>query len=243
MHPIRPLALAALVGCDVGALYALRRAPVRAVHRIGAPHAWFATAGADRAIATLTAAALWLAAAWLGAGLAFSLAARLPGAVGTAAGTAGRVVLPRLVLRLVAGSAGLGVLVAPLAAGAHPPPRPAPTSATAPALPGPAWPSEPGTPTVPGPSWPSRQPATHPPPAPSPAARERSSETVRVRSGDSLWLLAARRLGPDADAQQIGVEWPRWYAANRAVIGPDPDLIVPGQVLRAPAASQQEGQP
>jgi nucleoid-associated protein YgaU len=79
-------------------------------------------------------------------------------------------------------------------------------------------------------------------PAPRPAARDQTSETVRVRAGDSLWLLAARRLGPHADARQIGAEWPRWYAANRAVIGPDPSLIVAGQVLHAPAAHHQKGQ-
>jgi nucleoid-associated protein YgaU len=243
MDRFRALVFIALVGCDGAALYVLRAAPMRAARGIGAAHAWFATAGADRAIATLAAAALWLVAGWLGAGMACCLVARLPGAVGATAGAAGRAVLPRLVLRLVAGSVGLGVLVAPVAAGAHPPPRPAPVSSAAPTVPGPAWPSEPAAPTVPGPSWPSHQPANHPPPAPRPAAHDRSAETVRVRPGDSLWLLAARRLGPHADAEQIGAEWPRWYAANRAVIGPDPDLIVPGQVLHTPAASQQEGQP
>jgi nucleoid-associated protein YgaU len=243
MNRFRAPALVALVGGDGAALYLLRAAPLRAARGIGAAHAWFATVGADQAIATLAAAVLWLVAGWLGFGLACCLAARLPGAVGAAAGAAGRVVLPRLLLRLAAGSIGLGVLVAPVAAGAHPPPRPAPASSVAPTLPGPAWPSDQAAPTVPGPSWPSHQPANHTSPAPRPAAHDRSAETVRVRTGDSLWLLAARRLGPDADARQIGAEWPRWYGANRAVIGPDPDLIIPGQVLHAPAASQQEGQP
>ncbi|WP_425600034.1 hypothetical protein [Ornithinimicrobium sufpigmenti] len=36
--------------------------------------------------------------------------------------------------------------------------------------------------------------------------------------------------------QDIAEEWPRWYAANRELIGPDPDLILPGQELRIPAA-------
>jgi hypothetical protein len=30
--------------------------------------------------------------------------------------------------------------------------------------------------------------------------------------------------------------WPRWYAANRDAIGPDPDLLRPGTVLHPPAA-------
>jgi nucleoid-associated protein YgaU len=33
----------------------------------------------------------------------------------------------------------------------------------------------------------------------------------------------------------VAASWPRWYAANRRVIGADPDLILPGQILRPPA--------
>lgn len=57
---------------------------------------------------------------------------------------------------------------------------------------------------------------------------------VVVRAGDTLWDLAARALGPDAEPAQVDRAWRRWYAANRAVIGPDPDLLHPGQRLRAP---------
>ena len=60
---------------------------------------------------------------------------------------------------------------------------------------------------------------------------------VVVRAGDSLWSIAARELGPNASAEAIGARWPEWYAANRQVIGSDPDLILPGQVLRIPAAA------
>ena len=71
----------------------------------------------------------------------------------------------------------------------------------------------------------------------------RSGVPVRVRArvvvqpGDSLWSIAARELGPDASAEAIAARWPEWYAANRQVIGDDPDLILPGQVLRSPAAA------
>lgn len=66
----------------------------------------------------------------------------------------------------------------------------------------------------------------------------RSAAPVRVvvRKGDSLWSLAARELGPRATADAIAARWPDWYAANRHVIGNDPDLILPGQVLRIPPA-------
>jgi LysM repeat protein len=58
--------------------------------------------------------------------------------------------------------------------------------------------------------------------------------TVVVAVGDSLWAVAARQLGPGATDAQIAAEWPRWYRANEATIGPDPDVLRPGQVLRAP---------
>jgi hypothetical protein len=58
---------------------------------------------------------------------------------------------------------------------------------------------------------------------------------VTVKAGDTLWDLAARELGPHATNEQIAERWPHWYAANRQVIGADPNLILPGQVLRAPA--------
>lgn len=58
------------------------------------------------------------------------------------------------------------------------------------------------------------------------------SEMV-VRRGDSLWTMVARHLHTD-DPAVIATQWPRWYAANRSVVGPDPDLIHTGQVLRIP---------
>ena len=59
---------------------------------------------------------------------------------------------------------------------------------------------------------------------------------VVVRKGDSLWSIAARELGRSATAEAIAARWPDWYATNRQVIGTDPDLILPGQVLRIPPA-------
>jgi hypothetical protein len=61
-----------------------------------------------------------------------------------------------------------------------------------------------------------------------------ADEFVVVRRGDTLWSLAAARLRPSATPAEIDAEWRRWYAANRAVVGADPDLILPGQRLRAP---------
>ena len=60
------------------------------------------------------------------------------------------------------------------------------------------------------------------------------SDHVVVRRGDTLWDIAARALGPHASDADIAACWPRWHAANRSTIGPDPDLILPGQLLRPP---------
>lgn len=92
---------------------------------------------------------------------------------------------------------------------------------------------------VPLPGWtPAPEPA---PPRPSTgvglvsaAPREDPAEVVVVRRGDSLWSIAARHLGSEATVQDVAEAWPRWYLANRDLIGPDPDLILPGQELAIP---------
>ncbi|MFI1682855.1 transglycosylase family protein [Streptomyces sp. NPDC020607] len=48
-----------------------------------------------------------------------------------------------------------------------------------------------------------------------------ASGNYTVRQGDTLSLIAAR----------YGTDWQRVYAANRQVIGGDPNMIVPGQRL------------
>ncbi len=57
---------------------------------------------------------------------------------------------------------------------------------------------------------------------------------VAVRAGDTLWTLAAVQLGPLATDLEIAEHWPRWFQVNRAAIGNDPNLLLPGQILRAP---------
>ncbi|HET7800123.1 MAG TPA: LysM domain-containing protein [Humibacillus xanthopallidus] len=69
-----------------------------------------------------------------------------------------------------------------------------------------------------------------PPPRPDVAALD----TVTVRRGDSLWSIAARHLTAGASDAEVARAWPRWFAANRAVIGEDPDLIRPGMQLVPP---------
>ena len=37
-----------------------------------------------------------------------------------------------------------------------------------------------------------------------------------------------------ASDAEIAAAWPAWHATNRDVVGPDPDLLLPGQVLHEP---------
>jgi nucleoid-associated protein YgaU len=46
--------------------------------------------------------------------------------------------------------------------------------------------------------------------------------------------VTARYLGPGASASDIAEAWPDWFEANRSVIGDNPDVIRPGQLLVAP---------
>ena len=61
-------------------------------------------------------------------------------------------------------------------------------------------------------------------------------DSVVVRRGDTLWGLVAQHLGGQATDQDVAEEGPRWYAANRGVIGNDPDLLRPGQQLVVPSS-------
>lgn len=67
-----------------------------------------------------------------------------------------------------------------------------------------------------------------------PQARSHRERVVEVRPGDTLWALARRTLPPGATDAAVDRRWPQIHALNRAVIGPDPDLIQPGQRLRLP---------
>lgn len=58
--------------------------------------------------------------------------------------------------------------------------------------------------------------------------------TVRVEPGDSLWRIAERHLPAAVSDAAIDERWQRLYAANRDVIGANPDLIHPGLRLELP---------
>lgn len=70
----------------------------------------------------------------------------------------------------------------------------------------------------------------------APAAAAESEEIV-VKPGDSLWTIVAKQLGPMASDAEVAEAWPLWYEANKQLIGAQPDVLLPGQVLHAPAGS------
>jgi len=67
-----------------------------------------------------------------------------------------------------------------------------------------------------------------------------TGRVVAVSSGDTLWALAAAELPPRASAADITDRWRLIYLRNRGVIGADPDLIRPGQLLRLPHLTTRE---
>lgn len=73
---------------------------------------------------------------------------------------------------------------------------------------------------------------------PTPAGQAPGPPSVAVRPGDSLWTIAAAHLGPFATAVEIAEAWPRWHVENREVIGDNPHLLIPGQLLRVPPTAR-----
>ncbi|MET9910552.1 transglycosylase family protein [Streptomyces sp. NPDC006476] len=67
----------------------------------------------------------------------------------------------------------------------------------------------------------AKQPSKAPARSTEHTNRSSSRGDYTVRAGDTLSVIAARH----------GTTWQRLYAANKAVIGGDPNLIVPGQQL------------
>jgi hypothetical protein len=154
-------------------------------------------------------------------------------------------VLRPAVALLVAGSIAVSTAGAAAASPVHRPPVTSSATATLPGpgarLPDPGWSGALPPAALPSPAWtPSRPAAPARPQADvrvvaAPALRDHGSPPVVVRRGDTLWSIAARHLGPDATDAEIAEQWPRWWQANRGRIGDDPDLLLPGQVLVAPA--------
>ena len=85
-------------------------------------------------------------------------------------------------------------------------------------------------PAAPAPAAPPAVPPAVAPPAAPGAVRP----PYIVQRGDCLWSIAARLLGPGADARSIDAGWRQIYAINRAAIGENPNLIHIGLTLELP---------
>lgn len=150
---------------------------------------------------------------------------------------------PAFMRRLALAAVGLHLMTAPLANAATPhtpagpaqPPPAAVAAEVAPPAPSPRGPS--GRPAV-DPRWRPLPPTVDAGPLAAPLVRSRdlpaAGREVTVRPGDSLWSIAATALGPFASDADIASEWPRLYASNREIIGPNPHLLRPGLVLTLP---------
>jgi len=189
----------------------------------------------------LVAVLVWLAAAVAAAALDVLSASSAP------RGRAGRrarrpladSLSPALVRRLVAVALGAALGSGAVAAGAAPRVPDAGWAAVAPAVAG----SHVAAPVAPPVVAPSTAPAAAPDPAwravtpvhaAGPALRPTATGGAErvVHRGDSLWSIAAARLGPDARPGAVLREVHRLHALNADVVGADPDVLLPGQVLR-----------
>jgi hypothetical protein len=121
---------------------------------------------------------------------------------------------------------GIGVVMHVASAEAVVPNSPSCAAACAPSLDGLPYPDLPTAP------WPHRSNAVAELAKP-PHDRTRSPILV-VRGGDSLWSIARALSPPDASDGAVAAMVARLYAANRSVIGDDPDLIYPGTLLQSP---------
>lgn len=66
------------------------------------------------------------------------------------------------------------------------------------------------------------------------------SDSVVVESGDHLWKISARHLGPEATDGEIAPYWLEVVEANTPNLrSGDPDLIYPGEVVELPATREQ----
>ena len=249
-HPVAAVALAGsslVASAGVGSLFLST-----------ARDAWIAIAAAGPAgpadgillVVGLGGALLSL---WLGLGLSLCALSALPGALGQASSLLAARFAPAAARKIVAFILGTTLTAAlvpgtALARTGSTAPRPALVTAAqlvfgglADAAPNASFRLSDAAPPLdaaPAPSWSPDSPASpH-----GPASGEKPASPVvgvTVHRGDTLWSIAAHHLGPAASSADIGAEWPRWFAANRKVIGDDANLIAPGQTLSPPASPRR----
>lgn len=239
----RRTGVAGLTAIAVGATAASALLGLRCAALVAAPPA--GAAAVDRWVEVGAAAVGTAAAAWLAAGALIALlcvaAARL-GRSWHAGEAALRRVAPAAVRRLARTAVGVGVgaglVLVPAAAHATP------EGEDVPAAPWPAatqpldlgWQPTSGAEAQEPPEAVRTSETTATSTRAEPARPGRTEQgTVVVHRGDTLWGIVASSLGEGATDAEVLRDVVRWHEANRDVIGDDPDVIHPGQVLRAPA--------
>lgn len=177
--------------------------------------------------ASLAAGALL---AWVVLVVTATVLTAVPGAAGVLAGRVAERVTPVALREVVRVALGLSVVVGPVTTA-----LPAAWASESPQPQGEVGPELPtvGRPAIGAPNEPPAARVTLGTRPVVPPREPRDQEVV-VRRGDTLWEIAARHLGHGVDDSEVAAEWPRWWQANRLVIGSDPDLILPGMRLRPP---------
>jgi nucleoid-associated protein YgaU len=195
------------------------------VGALSSPQRTADTVGPDTLVIAGTGLLAWAVWAWGVLGLALTAASAIPGAVGGAARLATHVVLPAGARRSAALLLGLGLGVTAPLAGAAVTMLATPAVAAVPAAVVPDWPAR--TPVNgPVPDWPGTSPTLP------------AEDSHVVLRDDCLWHIAASHLlarsGVPPTDGEIARAVHAWWTANADVIGPDPDHLLPGQVLRPP---------
>jgi len=243
----RPVAAVALAGASLVAAAAVGSVFLSTARDAGAAIAAAGPAGPADGILLVVALGGTLLSLWLGLGLALSALSALPGAIGQVCSLLAARLAPaaaRKVVAFVLGTTLTAALVpgTAVARTSLEAPRPALVASAQNAVSFLAdgapdasirWVSDTITPVdvAPPPSWSPERPR-------SPKKDASPANAVVVRRGDTLWSIAAHRLGPAATSADIDAEWHRWFAANRDVIGDDANVIAPGQLLSPPASPQ-----
>ena len=237
-----------LLGAATAALLLLAAAPspqaaLRQLHDVG-------SADPTAPVVAVSALAAWSLAGWLAATVLVTVAGRLPGLAGRACAAVSRRVAPLAVRRAVEVALGFTVAVAGLGtspASAAPDDTRVPAGTAGPQSAAAAspldWPVLPplrtGGPDRLGNGGLKQLGNTARPSEPVPVSPV-IGEPVLVRPGDCLWAIASRQLlaagTPAPSDAAIAQAWPRWWAANRLVVGDDPGLLQPGMRLSPPTA-------
>ena len=208
-------------------------------------------ASVDELVIAVSAAGALVLLLWVALGLLASVLAALPGPAGDLGRRARDAIAPEAVRRCAALLLGVAVVSACGPGGAaaaevgtvrslagevsSPAPAPLWVASETPAAPA----LDPTPAVAPAPAW-TPLPVRDLPPVTLTAPRpevEPERPVVTVHPGDTLWDLAAAHLSPEATDAEIATAWHRWWEENRDVIGPDPDHILPGQLLTVPATA------